>query len=227
MYFNFNGQEVKICFVFRPKNKRIYIRYKDGALIVSSYKRLNEQQLHNLIKENFQLLEKFMQKQKKIEPESCMHFFGQKYSLQTILSKSNHVQIEDGCFVVYTKSLEPKPIRTIIHDFYNQEMQKYVEQVINSIFLNFADLGVLMPVISYKYLKSCYGYYIKQKHEIIFSGMSAKLDPKYINYVIYHELAHILYMHHQKPFYDYLERKLPNCKKIQKEIRNLHYTDKY
>lgn len=45
-------------------------------------------------------------------------------------------------------------------------------------------------------------------------------SPDLIEYVVLHELTHLLYPHHQKDFYDYIFKLMPDYKEREKKLRN-------
>ena len=47
-----------------------------------------------------------------------------------------------------------------------------------------------------------------------------KKDIKYLDYVIAHELSHLVYPNHSKNFWALVERVIPNYKILRKEMRS-------
>ena len=73
--------------------------------------------------------------------------------------------------------------------------------------------------VSFRFNKSRWGS-CNTKNSIIFNYYLAKLPIELIEYVIVHELAHIKHKHHQKPFWDEVERVLPDFKIRRKNLRD-------
>jgi len=48
-----------------------------------------------------------------------------------------------------------------------------------------------------------------------------KLDIKYLDYVIVHELSHLIYPNHSKDFWNLVYKYCPNYKLYRKEMKNL------
>ena len=48
-----------------------------------------------------------------------------------------------------------------------------------------------------------------------------KLDIKYLDYVIVHELSHLIYPNHSKDFWNVVSKYCPNYKIYRKEMKNL------
>ena len=46
-----------------------------------------------------------------------------------------------------------------------------------------------------------------------------KRDLKYLDYVIVHELSHLIHANHSKSFWEVVEENEPNYKKIRKEMK--------
>ena len=63
--------------------------------------------------------------------------------------------------------------------------------------------------ISFRPLKSRYGYCTSDKR-IVFYDLLLAYPPEAVDYVIVHELAHLLQMNHSKKFYAVLARILPD-----------------
>ena len=47
-----------------------------------------------------------------------------------------------------------------------------------------------------------------------------KYDLKYLDYVIVHELSHLIYANHSKDFWNVVSKYVPNYKKIRKEMKD-------
>ena len=56
------------------------------------------------------------------------------------------------------------------------------------------------------------------KNVLSFNTMIMKLPPDVIEYIIVHELSHIKHRHHQKAFWQLIERYLPDYKRRVQEL---------
>ena len=72
--------------------------------------------------------------------------------------------------------------------------------------------------ISFRFNKSRWGS-CSYKDSIVFNYYLAKLPIRLIEYVVVHELSHIKHKHHKKPFWDEVERVLPDFKERIKNLR--------
>ena len=79
-------------------------------------------------------------------------------------------------------------------------------------------MGLFPSKVSFRFNKSRWGS-CSGKNSIVFNYYLAKLPIEIIEYVVVHELAHIKHKHHQKPFWDEVERVLADWKKRRKLLR--------
>ena len=75
------------------------------------------------------------------------------------------------------------------------------------------------PKITIKDVKSKWGSYNKVKHEIIYSSELLFKDKQTYDYIIVHELSHILQFDHSKKFYDIVSKYCRNYKVLRKRLR--------
>ncbi len=159
------------------------------------------------------------------ENDYSIHLFGKKYELVILESPTPKYTILADSIIIYSPSTNDMTISQVVMLLYRMELEKIVENNIEKIK---NDMNINFPIcIEYKNVKTFYGECIPKRKKLIFSLKLAKYDPIFIYYVIYHELTHFYYSNHQDDFYNLLESKFPNCKKIQHELRKIKYNDRY
>ncbi len=223
--YNKNNITINVKLIYKPNNKNIYLRYKNDILTISSSRKLKEKDIDNIIEDNIKVIQKFIKKHSQIEQEKCVHILGIKYKINIVISFENKIELINDICNVYTLKPDYEYIKKIFEKYYVEIAKNYIETKIQIIKDIFNDINTKNLTISYKYLKTCFGKCIPKENKIVFSGLCAKLEEKYIDYVIFHEFSHLKYIGHQKDFYNYLESKMKNAKIYQKEIRKLRYKD--
>ena len=83
-------------------------------------------------------------------------------------------------------------------------------------------LKISVKKIGFSKSKTCWGV-CNSKNEIRLNERLCSLPKNLIDYVILHELAHVIYYNHSKQFWNLLETWLPNCKNYRKELRNYSF----
>ncbi len=226
MFYEVDGHKIEVVIKIKKTNKHIYLRFKDNTIFITSYVKLSNNDLYKLLNSNLNTIKKYISNQEKVEQINSLHLFGLSYEYVLIESNKNNVLIVDDKINIYTKKLDNDYIKKIVEKFYILKIKEVIELRLPYYKKLFNDLNTNVN-LKYNYAKTFFGKYNKKLHEITFSGILAKVDYKYIDYVICHELSHIKYNGHQSDFYNYLETKLKESKTLQKELRRLKYKDKF
>ena len=142
-------------------------------------------------------------------------YLGRSYRLKVVQSKEERVKLQRGYLELFVKDkndLERK--RNLVYEWYNekatlyffnilQEFNKIVKQDIKS--------------VKIRQMKTRWGSCNPYKSYINLNIELIKKPKACIEYVVFHELVHLLYPDHSKKFYDYLTLYMPDWQK-RKEI---------
>lgn len=142
-------------------------------------------------------------------------YLGRSYRLKVVQSKEERVKLQRGYLELFVKDKSDiKRKENLIYEWYYekatlyffnilQELNKIVKQDIKS--------------IKIRQMKTRWGSCNPYKSYINLNIELIKKPKACIEYVIFHELAHLLYPNHSKKFYDYLTHYMPDWQK-RKEI---------
>ena len=142
-------------------------------------------------------------------------YLGRSYRLKVVQSKEECVKLQRGYLELFVKDkndLERK--RNLVYEWYNekatlyffnilQEFNKIVKQDIKS--------------VKIRQMKTRWGSCNPYKSYINLNIELIKKPRACIEYVVFHELVHLLHPDHSKKFYDYLTLYMPDWQK-RKEI---------
>ena len=79
-------------------------------------------------------------------------------------------------------------------------------------------LGVTISHWDLRKMKNYWGSANNSTGHIVFNSDLAKLPPRYIEYIVVHELVHQVTDGHDKRFYELMDRNLPGWRKMQSKI---------
>jgi len=79
-------------------------------------------------------------------------------------------------------------------------------------------LGVTITHWELRKMKNYWGSANNSMGHIVFNADLAKLPPRYIEYIVVHELVHQVTDGHDKRFYELMDRHLPGWRKMQSKI---------
>jgi predicted metal-dependent hydrolase len=204
----------------RTTKKKIYIRVKDGIVKVSATKNITLKEVKELFAKHIDFIKEQLILTKK---EDVIHVNGTPYKPRYFVSDKNKVMIVGDEILLYSKDDSLEKYKKILYDFYKREVEKEVEKLISEAKKDFSEIA--FPTISVRFMKSMFGNYHKVKHHVKLSSILAKYDYKYIKFILYHELSHVVEFNHTKKFFAYYEAKYPNAISVRKVFKKIKYND--
>ena len=203
--------------VLRKDNKNTYFRVKNGYLLVTTNHFTHEEIIINFIKTNFDRFFLKMGEKNQIENKDNIQIWGKTYTLLTFSGSFKYVIKEKDCIIYHRK----KDMNLIKKDIYKSELIQYLKEKTSEIEQLLSHFNIQLKPYKLKYMKSKFGSYHKKNQEITLNTYLAKLEPKYLEYVLLHEYAHTKVFNHQKDFYNLLSKMYPNYKQIQKDLKKI------
>lgn len=204
----------------RTTKKKIYIRVKDGIVKVSATKNITLKEVKELFAKHIDFIKEQLILTKK---EDIIHVNGTPYKPRYFVGDKNKVMIIGDEIHLYSKDNSLEKYKKILYDFYKKEVEKEVEKLISEAKKDFSEIS--FPTISVRFMKSMFGNYHKVKHHVKLSSILAKYDYKYIKFILYHELSHVVEFNHTKKFFAYYEAKYPNAISVRKVFKKIKYND--
>ena len=203
--------------ITKKKVKYLRLKVKDGIVYVSSPFGVNKQTIDNFVLSNTEFIEKAIgrqqiQKEKEtINYEDEIIILGKKYQ---VLPTSLNSKVTQH-YIFINKELDiKKEIKRLFKDELFIKMKQLTKYYFDKMALNCP-----MPSIIIKDVKSKWGSYWKNKHLIEYSSnLLFKNDITY-DYLVIHELAHIIEFNHSSKFYDIVSKYCPNYKQLRKQLK--------
>lgn len=214
---NLNGKEY-ICEITYKKCKYLRAKVKNQHLIVTLPNKVSSQEMIDFLQKNQHLLDKYLQAEKKRQDK--INLFFNTYvdimdSAYQILPASKSYVSED---IIYIHDIANINIyRTILNLFSQSFYQSLYELTLY--YYEKMNISLPFPKIQVKYFKSKYGAYNKKNHLIQYSSVLIMKPTIVYNYIVVHELAHILEFNHSKKFYQLVEQYCPDYKRLRKILK--------
>lgn len=123
------------------------------------------------------------------------------------LGKSYQIQISPDFKIIDNQIFTPD-IQTFIN-YANSILKDLINQ-----YINIYNPKINRPInaIRIKKMNTRWGSCNSKKGYLNFSTQLIQRDKRFIEYVVLHELAHLIYPHHQKEFYDFILSLMPDFK---------------
>lgn len=213
--------KVLICEIKKSTKRKIYLRAKENYILVTCPKKTTDNYILELVLKHFDSLYDSMLKKKK---QDIVHYNGVGYRPRFFIGKSNGVVINNDEIWICAKKDDITCYKKALHEFYKKELINEFNKLIDEAKKDFYEVKNF-PTFEFRYMISMFGNYSRSKHHVKLSTILIKYDFKFIKYVLYHELSHIMEMNHSDKFYKVLVAKYPKALEIRKELKKIKYYD--
>ena len=210
MYLDINGNKYEIV-VIRKDNRNTYIRVKEDLKIyVTTNKRVSERYIEKLINENYSNIVSMMDKalRKKERNDKCM-ILGKEVDVVSF-SLQSKPELYNNKF--YVKDIDKL-------DKYLKEYAFVIfEERLNEMYNLFVE-QIPYPKLKIRKMTTRWGVNNRRDNSVTLNIELIRMDVKYLDYVIVHELSHFIHFDHSKAFWDLVSKYCPNYKQLRKEMR--------
>lgn len=214
MFIEKNGKRIFYKVIFKH-NKNTYYRVKPGHVEVTTNKDYPQEMMIQFLVRHFDKFDDMIHQQI-VEKDDELMLWGHTYRLEVHTGNFKY-RMDEQAIYVHSRSDILATKRRIYLDQLKQksaEISTKIEPVL-------AQQHISLIPLKYKYLKSKFGSYHRRHHEITLNTILARLDPIFLEYVLYHEYAHTKVFNHSARFYALLDVLMPGHKTIQKRLKNV------
>lgn len=195
----------------KKSNKNTYIRVKkDMTIQVTTNYFTSQKAITKLIEENTDKIEKMINQQKtKNENNTGFFYLGKKYDVVYV----EYCDISLGESKVFSnKKLD-------IDKWYKKQAQVIFKDHLDNIYHRFSK-RIPYPDLRIRKMTTRWGVCNVKTKTVTLNLELIKRDTKYLDYVIVHELSHLIHANHSSKFWDLVEENMPDYKKYRKEMKD-------
>lgn len=220
--YNFNGCDsmqvvidgkVYDVIITYKNNKNMYLRVKDDLKIyITAPKRITKKEIEKFINSNIKQIEKMLQneEEKKKRLNNKLLYLGNYYEIVYIENKK----------IIFTNDKVFVGKNFNINNFYKEEANKIFKEELDVCYNKFCE-DIPYPSLKIRKMKSKWGVCNITKKIVTLNLDLIKLDKKYLDYVIIHELSHLIHPNHSKAFWVLVSKYEKNYKLYRKEMKNI------
>lgn len=229
----FNGRE--IIYTLTPKKiKNINLRIKpDGRVVASCPMNTDYSEVDRFVRENGHKILKFQEKNLNIKNSYSIssefadgepfYISGEKKTICIKPSQRYLAYIlNDWLIIEAPDALNIEKKKASVEVLLTEICRNEIEVALNKFKCFFNNENVkTIPHITYRKMKSRWGSCLPSKSRISINKLLACAPRHCIEYVLIHELSHLVYPDHSKCFYALVSKYVPNYKSIKQELS--HY----
>lgn len=199
--------------IIKKKNKNTYIRVKeDMKIYVTTNYLTSKRYIKNLLDENYNYLVKMINNMcKKNEKKDLFFYLGNSYDI-IFVNDLKKVDVDSDNQVIYAKDIKQ------LNRWYNKVIKDTFVERFTYIY-NIFDEVKKVPSLKIRKMKSRWGVYNRVKHSVTLNSELIKYNIRCLDYVIVHELSHVIHFDHSKNFWSLVSKYCSNYKEIKKELK--------
>lgn len=210
MKYKIDGIEYNIL-IERKNNKNLYIRVKEDLTIyVTTNYFTPKGEIIRILDNNLDYLRKMVNK-RRIEQEKNNHvyYLGQKYDL-VFSNVFNSVEIDEK--KIYAKDQKN------FDKWYKVETKKIFENHLKMMY-NLFEEDIPFPSLKIRSMKTRWGVCNVKTKTVTLNSKLMEYKIEALDYVVVHELSHLVYCNHSKNFWKLVEKYFPNYRNIRSYLK--------
>ena len=150
---------------------------------------------------------------------STVYVWGEAYELEIIERRGNHkIALEGGYMRYYVR---PDSTRAKKQEYFNKWYSRVLKEKAPAIIEKWeAITGIEVKKLFVRKMKTKWGSCSPTMRTLRLNSELAKISPEYLEYVIVHEMLHVIEKGHNKKFYGLLAKYIPGWKTLRKKMNS-------
>lgn len=231
-----NCNNVKIEYYLtrkRVKNVNLRIRSTDGTVHVSASPYVKVGFIDEFVRANagfiMSALSKYEEERLRTEHFAAnevkdggeVFLLGEKLAVSIKHADRESIEVADGKLTINVRDINDS-----LHcaALWKKRLDIMRSEVFNRLFDNtfevFVPLGVKKPVLITKNAVSRWGYCQPVRGVVMMNKQLICVPLPLIEYLVLHELTHLLYPNHSKQFWGFMQQLMPDCKQRRKALQS-------
>jgi len=215
------------------KNIHLSVYPPDGRVRLAVPERMNDEavrlfatsKLAWITKQRKKFSEQDRQTAREFVSGESHYYFGTRYLLNVVeTTGKQHIELRGNKYIdLYVRPESTVEKREkIMYDWYRQSLKKiipaYIKKWEEIMRVTVNDWGV-------KLMKTKWGTCNVKDKRIWINLELAKKNPRCLEYIIVHEMVHLLERHHNEKYKAYMDKFLPNWKSIKDELNSFQRSE--
>jgi predicted metal-dependent hydrolase len=144
-------------------------------------------------------------------------YLGRQYKLKVVQDVENRVKAYQGQLWVHTKNTAPQQVERLLLSWYRSKAELLFTELLDRVLPRFHAYQLPRPEILIRQMNKRWGS-CTANGKIVLNLELIKAPKACIEYVIIHELCHLIHHEHTRKFFALLEQMLPDWKKWKERL---------
>lgn len=196
--------------IVRKNNKNIYIRVKNGKVIVTCNYFTSDRTIKKLIQDNYDSIVRMIDRQeRKLQNQDKFYLFGKYYDV--VYDEAVKFEIMDNTIYVRDEKVFNKWLSNYIHRTFSSHLKYWYD---------IYEEDIPVPNLKIRKMKTRWGVCNIENHNVTLNSELYRYDIECLDYVIVHELSHFIEANHSSDFWAQVGKYCPNYKEIRKKMKD-------
>lgn len=149
------------------------------------------------------------------------HYLGRQYRLKVVQAKKEEIRLKDGFFHIQTRNRNNSDkIKQLLWQWYAEKALYRFTFRLDDLYQSFKKYHIKYPKLKIKDMKKRWGSC--SKSGVIVLNLKLIQAPSHcIDYVIVHELCHLIEHNHSPKYYKLLDRMMPDWRERKKRLESV------
>lgn len=204
--------DVRYDIIVEKKNiKNMYLRVKDDLNIYVTCNTFTPDILiKKFVNSNISYIKKQLDKQeKRLEKKLDYYYFGNKIEIFKDEAFKTPYFEDNTLYVRNTSDIDK---------WYKKEIKRVFKERLDYIYNNYSR-SIPYPSLTIRKMSTRWGVCNTKLKKVTLNSELVYKDMKCLDYVIVHELSHLIEANHSKRFWSLVEENCPDYKRIRKEVQ--------
>lgn len=197
--------------IIKKNNKNTYLRIDDNLnIVVTTNYFTTKRSIKNILDSNINSIRRLIEKKSNnIKKNNDFYYLGNKYNIVYDIRYSE--------VYIYSDNIYAPDEKTFLK-WYKLEMENLFLKRLEYNY-NLVEESIPKPSLRIRKMKTRWGVCNVKTHTITLNSELMRYNTEKLDYVIIHELSHLVYFNHSKDFWNLVSKYVPNYKKIRKELK--------
>ncbi len=211
MYLKVQGELREVIIEKKRTTKNTYMRVKeDGKIYVTTNAFTSDKKIMSILEEHLKDIEKMATiQEKKKDYQERFFYLGKEY--EPVRMPGNEVRLGEVKVFIGDK--------VDLSKWYKKEAEVLFKERLDFWYKNFS-YTIPYPKLRLRFMKSRWGVCNVKDKVITLNVELMKKMPYCLDYVIVHELSHLIEANHSARFWKVVEENYPNYKKVKKVLKD-------
>lgn len=144
-------------------------------------------------------------------------YLGRKYRLKIEASEQDKVLLKNGYFCIDATSMGPEHIKALLDSWYKRRAKMHLSKIFDDCWGDFKKGELDKPTLKLQQMEKRWGS-LSSKGQLTLNSNLIQTPKECIEYVVIHELCHLVHHNHGSEFYSLLDRTMPDWMKRKHKL---------